>query len=43
MSAFGRLRQEIKSEGLEAKRKEQATERSRQTQSAVAGGGRPRR
>ena len=30
MSAFGRLRQEVKSEGLEAQRKEQAIERTRQ-------------
>ncbi len=30
MSAFGRLRQEVKSEGLEAQRKEQVLERTRQ-------------
>src|ERR1700687_612073 len=43
MSAFGRLRQEVKSEGLEAKRKEQAIERSRQLQSGEEeeGGRRP--
>ncbi|MBV8199464.1 MAG: hypothetical protein JOZ15_02465 [Acidobacteria bacterium] len=32
MSAFGRLRQEVKSERLEAQRKEQALERTRQVQ-----------
>jgi small-conductance mechanosensitive channel len=40
MSAFGRLRQEVKSESLEAKRKEQVIERSRQVQGGEEKGGR---
>ncbi len=40
MSAFGRLRQEVKREGLEAKHKEQAIELTRQLQEGETDGAR---